>query len=41
MKTYIPRLIDTVLEKKLKAHGAVLLEGCKWCGKSEEFRKEN
>ena len=31
---YIPRLIDTVLERKLRAHGAVLLEGCKWCGKS-------
>ncbi|MBR3253622.1 ATP-binding protein [Candidatus Saccharibacteria bacterium] len=34
MQNYIPRLIDTVLEKKLRAHGAVLLEGCKWCGKS-------
>lgn len=31
---YIPRLIDSVLESKLRMHGAVLLEGCKWCGKS-------
>lgn len=31
---YIPRLIDKVLEKKLRMHGAVLIEGCKWCGKS-------
>ena len=34
MQGYIPRLIDSVLERKLRAHGAVLIEGCKWCGKS-------
>ncbi len=31
---YIPRLMDSILKRKLEAHGAVLLEGCKWCGKS-------
>ena len=34
MKEYLPRVIDKVLERKLQSHGAVLLEGCKWCGKS-------
>ncbi|MBR3052325.1 ATP-binding protein [Candidatus Saccharibacteria bacterium] len=40
MDNYIPRLLDTVLEKKLRAHGAVLLEGCKWCGKSTTASKQ-
>ena len=40
MREYIPRLIDSVLEKKLRAHGAVLLEGCKWCGKSTTAAKQ-
>ena len=34
MKDYIPRLIDKILQEKLNLYGAVLLEGCKWCGKS-------
>ena len=40
MNKYIPRLIDSVLEKKLRAHGAILLEGCKWCGKSTTAKQQ-
>lgn len=32
--TYLNRIADTVLAKKLKSAGAVLVEGPKWCGKS-------
>ena len=28
------RIMDTLLEKKLQAKGAVLIEGPKWCGKT-------
>ncbi len=31
---YKPRVVDAVLEKKLKSAGAVLVEGPKWCGKT-------
>lgn len=31
---YLPRLSDKLLEKKLKSVGAVLITGCKWCGKT-------
>lgn len=31
---YLPRLVDTKLEKYLKVFGAVSLEGPKWCGKT-------
>ena len=34
MNKYMPRIVDKVLENKLKYMGAVLIEGCKWCGKS-------
>ncbi len=34
MKNYIPRLIDKTLEEELKAFGAVLITGPKWCGKT-------
>lgn len=34
MKEYIPRIVDSVLQNKLEYMGAVLIEGCKWCGKS-------
>ena len=34
MKKYYPRIADTILEKKLRSKGAVLVEGPKWCGKS-------
>lgn len=33
-KNYIPRLIDSVLKEYLEFYGAILVEGCKWCGKS-------
>ena len=31
---YMPRLIDSELELRLRAFGAVLLEGPKFCGKT-------
>ncbi len=34
MKQYLPRLVDETLEKELKAFGAVLITGPKWCGKT-------
>ena len=34
MKQYYPRIIDELLNKKLRTSGAVLLKGPKWCGKS-------
>ena len=34
MKYYRRRIMDTLLEKKLQAKGAVLIEGPKWCGKT-------
>ncbi len=34
MKNYKPRILDNLLEKKLKGKGAVLVEGPKWCGKT-------
>lgn len=34
MKKYIPRIVDKLLQNKLEYMGAVLIEGCKWCGKS-------
>lgn len=34
MKNYLPRIVDKVLQNKLEYMGAVLIEGCKWCGKS-------
>ena len=42
MDKYKPRIIDTLLKKKLQAKGAVLIEGPKWCGKTttcEQFAK--
>lgn len=33
-KEYRNRILDDVLEKYLKASGAVLIEGAKWCGKT-------
>ncbi len=36
---YIPRLMDDILRKNLELYGAVLLEGCKWCGKSTTARR--
>ena len=34
MKNYKRRILDSMLEKKLQAKGAVLIEGPKWCGKT-------
>lgn len=39
MKQYIPRIVDEVLKNKLEYIGAVLIEGCKWCGKSTTARQ--
>lgn len=39
---YIPRISDRVLDRKLHTSGAVLITGCKWCGKTmsaEQFAK--
>lgn len=37
MKTldYIPRISDTLFKKLLESTGAVLVEGAKWCGKTQ------
>ena len=34
MSEYKKRIVDTLLEKKLKGKGAVLIQGPKWCGKT-------
>ena len=34
MKQYRPRVVDTLLTRKLEGKGAVLIEGAKWCGKT-------
>lgn len=34
MKRYLPRITDKLLEDRLNAKGAVLIEGPKWCGKT-------
>ena len=34
MDGYKTRIADTILNDKLKTHGAVLIEGAKWCGKT-------
>lgn len=34
MKKYLPRVVDQLVEDKLTYMGAILIEGCKWCGKS-------
>ena len=34
MDRYLPRVADEVLKKRLASKGAVLIEGCKWCGKT-------
>ena len=31
---YIPRIVDTEINELMEIMGAVLIEGCKWCGKS-------
>lgn len=34
MENYKPRVIDTLIKKKLAGKGAVLIKGPKWCGKT-------
>ena len=34
MKEYRSRIVDSILQDKLEAKGAVLIEGPKWCGKT-------
>lgn len=34
MDSYLPRLVDKTIEKKLAGRGAVLIQGPKWCGKT-------
>ena len=34
MKTYIPRILDSLLEEYLNTFGAVSIQGPKWCGKT-------
>ena len=34
MKDYKPRILDTILTRKLEAKGTILIEGPKWCGKT-------
>jgi PII-like signaling protein len=36
---YINRLIDTELQRKLEASGAVLIRGAKACGKTESAKQ--
>lgn len=39
MEKYLPRIVDEKLKNKLSYMGAVLIEGCKWCGKSTTARQ--
>lgn len=39
MKTYLPRIVDRLLQERLDAKGAVLLEGPKWCGKTTSAKQ--
>lgn len=34
MNEYLPRIADKLLEERLNAKGAVLIEGPKWCVKT-------
>ncbi len=40
MSEYKPRIIDKILEERLEAKGAILLEGPKWCGKTTTAAKQ-
>lgn len=39
MKKYMPRILDQTIKNKLEYMGAILIEGCKWCGKSTTARQ--
>ena len=32
--SYLPRVVDKEIDELMEIMGAVLIEGCKWCGKS-------
>lgn len=34
MREYLPRIYDSLLKKRVRAKGAVLVAGAKWCGKT-------
>ncbi len=34
MKSCLPRIADKLLEERLDAKGAILIEVSKWCGKT-------
>lgn len=38
MNSYMPRVADAMLQRKLHTSGAVLITGCKWCGKTMTAR---
>ena len=40
MKKYLPRIADKLLEERLDAKGAVLIEGPKWCGKTTTAKQK-
>lgn len=39
MDSYIPRCVDSIIERYLGIFGAVLVQGPKWCGKTTTARK--
>ena len=41
MNEYISRIIDSKIDSLLQDMGAVLIEGCKWCGKSTTGRQHS
>lgn len=41
MKKYLPRIVDKELNELLDIMGAVLIEGCKWCGKSTTAKQHS
>ena len=34
LNVYLPRVVDKEIDEIMEIMGAVLIEGCKWCGKS-------
>ena len=40
MKAYLPRIADKLLEERLDAKGAILIEGPKWCGKTKTAKQK-
>ena len=41
IETYKPRIADSLLKRKLKGKGAVLIEGAKWCGKTTTAEQQS